>query len=323
MFIVRSIIFLVFTIPLLVACAGSPIEYTPQPTQTLRLYHTVTLSPTVQTTLPTLPTPPPLGPTATPFVHVVVSGDTLLGIAIRYGVSLDELLVINPGIDPRILSVGQEVIIPSPGDESAGALLLTPTPVPIDLSPVRCHPIPSGSLWCLTTARNTTSADIRGLSVLVTLVNPAGQPLAYAPAYSPLDLIPKGSLMPLAAFFPDPPSDYVNAIATQLSAVQVGEEIIRYTDLMVEKTISERGSDGHRWRVQGEATLPVSFQGSAARINVLLLALDATQEVVGYSKWEAETTLELGGSVDFDITVFSLGPIIDHIDILAEAQVIP
>ena len=51
--------------------------------------------------------------------------------------------------------------------------------------------------------------------------------------------------------------------------------------------------------------------------------MDATQEVVGYSKWETETTLEQGSSVDFDITVFSLGPIIDHIEILAEAQVIP
>ena len=158
--------------------------------------------------------------------------------------------------------------------------------------------------------------------MLVTLVNPAGQPLAYEPAYSPLDLIPKGSLMPLAAFFLNPPSDYVNAIATQLSAVQEGEEITRYTDLLVEVTSSECGSDGRRWTVQGEVTLPESFQGSA-RINVLLLALDANREVVGYSKWEAETTLELGGSVDFEITVFSLGPTIDHIDILTEAQVIP
>ena len=133
MVVVRNIFFLVCIIPLLVACAGSPIEHTPQPTQTLKLYHPATVSPTVQTTLPPLPTPPPLGPTPTPFVHVVVSGDTLLGIAIRYGVSLDELLVMNPGIDPRILSIGQEIIIPSPGDESAGALLLTPTPVPIDL----------------------------------------------------------------------------------------------------------------------------------------------------------------------------------------------
>ncbi|TET85167.1 MAG: LysM peptidoglycan-binding domain-containing protein [Anaerolineales bacterium] len=281
------------------------------------------MSSTVQSTPPSLPTLPPLGPTATPLVHIVVSGDTLLGIAIRYGVSLDDLLVINPSINPRLLSIGQVVIIPGSGDESVGALLMTPTPVPIDLSPVRCYPIPSGSMWCLTTARNMTSADIRGLSVLVTLVNITGQPLAHAPAYSPLDLVPKGSLMPLAAFFLDPPSDHVNAIATQLSAVQAGEEVARYTDLIVEKALSERGSDGRRWRVQGEAALPETFQGSAARINVLLLALDAAQEVVGYSKWEAETAFEPGGSATFDLTVFSLGPIIDRIEILAEAQVNP
>ncbi len=44
--------------------------------------------------------------------YVIVAGDTLLGIAERNGLSLDELLLANPGIDARFLSIGQELSIP-------------------------------------------------------------------------------------------------------------------------------------------------------------------------------------------------------------------
>lgn len=63
--------------------------------------------------------PTPITPRATPMprpdgavVHVVVSGDTMFGLAIQYGVDLDELRRLNAGnVIDDFLSIGQEVVI--------------------------------------------------------------------------------------------------------------------------------------------------------------------------------------------------------------------
>ncbi|KKM09319.1 hypothetical protein SY88_19315 [Clostridiales bacterium PH28_bin88] len=44
--------------------------------------------------------------------HVVRSGDTLWRLSRQYGLSLDELLRANPGVDPLRLMPGQELVIP-------------------------------------------------------------------------------------------------------------------------------------------------------------------------------------------------------------------
>ncbi|MFP4345493.1 MAG: LysM peptidoglycan-binding domain-containing protein [Anaerolineales bacterium] len=86
---------------------------------------------------PTAPPPPPTSevpptPAATPtprpdgaVVHIVQSGDTLLGIAFQYGVDLDELRRLNAGtLGPNdMLSIGQEIII-------SGTPIALPTPTP-------------------------------------------------------------------------------------------------------------------------------------------------------------------------------------------------
>jgi Tfp pilus assembly protein FimV len=44
--------------------------------------------------------------------YSVRSGDTLGTIADRFGTTVDELLVLNPGIEPHALRVGQPVRVP-------------------------------------------------------------------------------------------------------------------------------------------------------------------------------------------------------------------
>ncbi|HOU15752.1 MAG TPA: LysM peptidoglycan-binding domain-containing protein [Anaerolineae bacterium] len=66
------------------------------------------------------PTPRPDGA----IVHIVVAGDTMFGLAIEYGVDLDELRRLNAGtVINDFLSIGQEVII-------SGAPVAVPTATP-------------------------------------------------------------------------------------------------------------------------------------------------------------------------------------------------
>lgn len=51
-------------------------------------------------------------PVAPPCVYVVVSGDTLGAIATAHSTSVDQLVRLNPGINPDMLQVGQKLNVP-------------------------------------------------------------------------------------------------------------------------------------------------------------------------------------------------------------------
>lgn len=69
------------------------------------------------------PTETPVPPTPTPVVYTVTRGDTPGRIARQFGVTVDELLAANPGMNPTGLQVGDKVTIPTDADT-----LPTPTP---------------------------------------------------------------------------------------------------------------------------------------------------------------------------------------------------
>jgi LysM repeat protein len=95
----------------------SVVTYTPTPTPTMTLTPTRTPTPRPPTLTPTPgPSPTPLPPSR----HKVGPGDTWLGLAIYYDVSLESLLQLNGETDSDYIQEGVEVLIPYP--------TYTPTP---------------------------------------------------------------------------------------------------------------------------------------------------------------------------------------------------
>ncbi len=91
--------FALAAIVLLAACADRSEDPTLEPAPTLAV---VTAT----------PGPPPVPTPGEQQLYVVREGDTLSGIAARFGVSEDAILDANPLSDPDRLFVGQELVIP-------------------------------------------------------------------------------------------------------------------------------------------------------------------------------------------------------------------
>lgn len=67
-----------------------------------------------RTTTPSGATETPALPDGEGALYRIQSGDTLLVVARRFGVTLQQVLDANPGVNPNRLQIGQEIIIPAP-----------------------------------------------------------------------------------------------------------------------------------------------------------------------------------------------------------------
>jgi len=67
--------------------------------------------------------PPPYTPTPEMLIYIVQEGDTLYEIALRYEVTVDDIIEANDLSDPNALTIGQELFIPLPLEPTA-----TPSP---------------------------------------------------------------------------------------------------------------------------------------------------------------------------------------------------
>ncbi len=106
---------------------------TPWPTQVMHYTPTPTLTP---------------APTPTPLVYEIQKGDTLLAIAIRLGVDVDEIMEANGIESAHRLRVGQKLTIPRP-DVTRPTRTPTPTATitPV-VSPVAVtHVVRGGETW--------------------------------------------------------------------------------------------------------------------------------------------------------------------------------
>lgn len=94
----------------------------PSPTSTANAAPTlppmqiVTRTPVDPAQIPPTPSGTP-GAIEVPSTYVVQEGDSLYSIAIKFQVELAEIVALNGLSDPNDISVGQELILPVPGEE--------------------------------------------------------------------------------------------------------------------------------------------------------------------------------------------------------------
>ncbi|MBC8497327.1 MAG: LysM peptidoglycan-binding domain-containing protein [Anaerolineales bacterium] len=303
------------------ACKVEPTEQGTLEPSPLPLTPYNTLTPTQspdtnsgESSLDLASTQPP-SPTATPFIYLIQSGDTLLPIAQRYNITLDELLAANPDIDPNFLIVGNEVIIPT-GDGSLAAFPI-PTPISVDMDQPSCYPTADGGLWCLVMAKNPHSGTLENVSAQITLFTPQGEQVDQQVAIAPLNVVFAGEAIPLAVFFPKPIPEKISARAELITALPIEPDSERYIDFSIYIDKSELA--GRFGEVEGSVLIEEEAQ-PANQIWLVAAAFDANGQPIGLRKWESKRELAPGESLNFHISVYSLGPQIAEIRVLGEAR---
>lgn len=289
------------------------------PTASLAPWPTLTVTRREPSSIPTVAAPVAAGPTATPFKHVVAQNETLLAIAGLYGVSLDSLLAVNPGLNPFLLSIGQELLIPGPEGTPIGSLIPTSTPIPLSLQPPSCYPQPSGGLRCLAGIHNPTSQDLENLVVEIRLHDAAGEVVQSEEVFPPLNRLPAGETMPLAVYFPDAPPEDASPSALVLGVISALESESRYYPLEIVRTLDARQEGGLSWLVGGTIQAAAELPENNRTV-VLVTAFDDAGRVAGFAVWEGDPPLEAGERRDFTVRVFSLGPEIARVALVAESH---
>lgn len=254
-------------------------------------------------------------PTPTPVLYTIQPNDTLGAIAERFGVTLEALIVANPGVQPTALIVGQTLVIPVEGIASEP----TPTPAPVPVRQAGCWPETTGGLWCFALVQNEFNETLENISAQFVLLDENGEEVASQIAYAPLDILPTGASMPLGVHFA-PPVDLQAVPRVQvLTAIRLLPGDARYLPVMLENILVSVEAGGRAARVSGRAML-TTLDGRADTLWVLATAYDESGNLVGFRRWEAGEPLAGGESLAFDFLVSSAGPAIERVDFLTEAR---
>jgi len=246
-------------------------------------------------------------PSPTPIVHIVQPGDTLLGIALQYGVTLDALQQLNGVLRPETLQIGQQIVIPrgeivqAPDESGSTGIFLMPTPtaMPITVEGAARYLTPVGSQWVLGEVVNPNDAALENVVVRVSLMDSQGIEIANRIINTALETVPAQGRAPFGVLFEDPPPETAAFNVIVIRAEPSYNHDARYAALQIVNP--QPGPRGTRYGLSAA----VSNVGTtnAGPVQVVMTIYDKDHRVTGFRLMVVADGLAPGASVPFDLTV--------------------
>ena len=271
----------------------------------------------IHTTPTPLPTPTAT-PTATPIVYQIVSGDTLLGIAIERSTTVEEIVALNPGIVPENLQIGQAVVLPPPA--TVNPLLAPGTAVPIHIAITKIHAYrtPVGSLWLLGEVTNEGETAVENIQVEIGLLAADGRIVGNATAWVATSVILPGERGPFGVLVNEPPADFAQPTVAIVGGQAVVELGTRTLDLTVRDTALMTEDDS----VALSGTVVNSGETAASQVTLIATFYDAQGNVTGYQQQVVAEQLAVGEERPFLLEAAPPGGATVAYQLHAEAQTI-
>jgi LysM repeat protein len=238
-------------------------------------------------------------------------------IALKFGVSLDDLQAANPEVNPSAMSVGQVLRIPSNPDNPSGEP--TPTPAPFVVQQIECYSTANKGMWCFVLAYNDSSDFIENVSAQVTLVDANNAFIASQVALLPLNILPPNTALPMAVFFPPDVPLNAKPQVQVLTAIRLLPNDQRYIPATINNTLVQVDADGHSAQVSGQV-LSQSQTSVAQQVWVAGTAYDEAGRVIGVRRWESSGSLSAGGNLPFEFLISSIGGKIARVEFAVEAR---
>jgi LysM repeat protein len=314
----KKFLILILMLGLLGACTSelsstpTPIGIISSPSPLLVLSSTPSPSATID---PIFLSATEILPTPTPILYSVEQNDTLTDIARKFKISLEELVFANPSVNSQELIVGLVLVIPPQQKIESQP---TVTPWPVSIQQTQCYQNLDGSLWCLALLKNENAETLQTLSVVISLLDSAGKVVNNKTAFNTLDLLPSGKSIAIGAFFAAPVPDDFRSQTQLLSASNLPSSDKDYPPIHLQNNLVQVDWSGLSARVSGQVVLDLRSD-AADRVWILAVAYDQSGAVIGFRRWESNNPLSPADVLSFDFGVSSLGPEIDHIDLLVEA----
>jgi hypothetical protein len=204
-------------------------------------------------------------------------------------------------------------------DGSIVGALPSPTPVTLAFDQPRCYPTAVGDLWCFLLVENEQPNPVENLAAQIHLYSNDEELVASQEAVALVNVLPSGKRIPLVTLFESPVPAWSSAKAQILSAIAIPDDDERYLPAEIQDVHTEISDLGISAITQGQINLPSDSQ-PANLIWIVAVAYDKDGYPVGVRRWERISEFSPGSSVKFDIEVFSLGALIETVELLYEVR---